>query len=834
MYRNRYQINSQEPHERRSWLPSFKRSKVLRTSASLAAASLITIGSLAGGIAPSQAALPNPDTLNEAYEKAAAALEKAANPSPTKNPLADLMPQAGGDLETSIKDLQSDLKDYFPSLTKTNPNDPNLINQNPASTTTAALNVTVAKSVLVSADPSGDPNLSVLLASTQVSGNGAATVKVPMGTESARNSNGFRAPTMLGDSIVYDDENSDATIQNFSASNGSYDGDLPIRVDVDAWLDGAPIEPQDMVNVTGNVKLNYTFSNLTAESTQISFKGPDGRLITQTKSVPIPFGGAFLITLPSTFADINAPWAQGGVSPLGTTLSGTVMMIPPIGALSQTLTINARAKEASLPSSSFQALPVTLTDQGMGRMLFDALPLAGDITNVATAATGFGAADIVKLQAIVLKYGAIAEGLSKQYLRPFIQAFENGQIDKAVALGEDQLKQLDDGAQQLGLLLPQAQKVIGLVDTAVTVATNTLENNLGNIDKALALLKTASETLDGALPTIDATFANIEKYLPQAVSTGLTVAKAADTVCEKTQSFVDYLGPTEANVVAVLRNIATLISGVWPSEAAKLNALADTIENYFKTVQDDLATCIKYSDEAIKYLTEATVYMPQILGGLQILDNAIHYAAGLVDQGVITADQFVKVTLPKLLVMLDNNNCQKTPADISKCGIKQQMTFLNQMMILAATTVNNQMVPGLDAVVKYIPTINKFVLLADKYIPIFGKKLEAMIPKAVSGAEGGLDKALVAVDKFGTYAATAQITVASYTAQLEIMNARAQSGQGLPAGPAQGANTNLGAYQYQLAGASDQGRQNAILFGSAALLLMLSVGVGTFLYGKSR
>ena len=130
--------------------------------------------------------------------------------------------------------------------------------------------------------------------------------------------------------------------------------------------------------------------------------------------------------------------------------------------------------------------------------------------------------------------------------------------------------------------------------------------------------------------------------------------------------------------------------------------------------------------------------------------------------------------------------------------------------------------------------MNKFVGLADTYVPIFGEKIEAMIPKVFGSAESALDKGDAALAKFTSAADKAEITVASYTAQLEIMNARAQSGQGLPAGPAQGANTNLGAYQYQIAGANSQADQTMIMLGIAALLIVLSAAVGTVMYSRNK
>jgi len=237
------------------------------------------------------------------------------------------------------------------------------------------------------------------------------------------------------------------------------------------------------------------------------------------------------------------------------------------------------------------------------------------------------------------------------------------------------------------------------------------------------------------------------------------------------------------------------------------------------TIAVALTLAIDNIDTIQKALTTASKDLTTLSG---YLDTASDYG------------QEFKALEPAIIKALDNNNCPKTPAGISKCGVMQQLNYLLSLMNQATNAVNTQMVPGLNGVVAYLPAVNKFVGLADTYVPIFGEKIESMIPKVFGSAEGALEKGDAALAKFTSAADKAQITVASYTAQLEIMNARAQSGQGLPAGPAQGANTNLGAYQYQIAGANAQADQTMIMLGLAAFLIVLSAAVGTVMYSRNK
>ncbi len=812
---------------KRSVATKIYRSRTVKRVGAVALSSAILVAG-AGAVTPAHADATL-DKLNATYSKVKSALESATKPGP--NPLSGLAPEPGSPLDESISQLKGDLNKFLPDgkLPSANPKDPNLINQNPGSVETNRLNVTVAKSLLVSTDPTGTPTLNVLLANTQVSGTGKTTVKVPVGTERASNSDGFTAPAMEGDSIVYNVSNSGTEQQTFGASNGSYDGKLPLKIDVQAWVNGEKIDPREMVNVSGKVRMVYTFTNDTAEKTQISFRGPDGNLIVQEKEIPIPFGGAFSITLPQQFADVNAPWAQGGVSPAGTTLTGTIMMIPPIGKVQQSITIEARADRASLPSSTFQALPITLTDQGMGKIAYAALPLAGDLTNVATAAGAFGQSDVAKLQGLVMKYGAVASGISNNYVKPIVSAFQDGAIDEAVAKGEEQVVKLDQGAQQLGLLLPTATTVITYVDDAIDYIVPAFENNTATINQLIDTVVKASKLLDQYLPQIDTIIKQIENYLEPALKTGLSVAKAAEKVCPEAKDIVDLLP------IGTFNTIMDALIFITPAGSTKeyLVKLKKEVDDLYDLAETDLGYCIEYAPMAVMALQLGLDNLDDIIAGLDKVDGALTKIAGYLDTAAEYGEEFEQLE-PKIIKALDNNNCPKTPSGIGKCGIMQQIDFLVTLMNQAEKAVSTQMVPGLDTIVSYLPAINKFVGLTDKYVPIFGEKIEAMIPRIFSGAEGALEKGDEALAKFTSGADKAQVTVGSYTAQLEVMNARAQSGQGLPAGPAQGANTNLGAYQFQIAGAPTQQSPTLIMFGLAGILILLSATLGTVMYSRNK
>lgn len=727
------------------------------------------------------------------------------------NPLSGLMPSSSG-----------------PTVDKSSL--PQIINQDPASTNKNNLNVTVGKAVLVATDPSGTPGTTVLLANTQVSGKGTATVKVPMGTVNAKNGSGFDSPTMDGEDIVYDVNNSGGnTQQTHAASNGSYKGDLPIGIEVTTTVDGKPVEPAQMVGVSGHVVLTYKFTNKTAVPTRISYRDPDKNLVTETRDVPVPFGGAFTITLPQGFSDISAPWAQGGMQPAGTTLSGTVMLFPPLSNTS-TLTIEARADDANLPGASMQALPLTLSDNSIGRLAFKYAPLANKATEMVYQGGLMGQSMLTKYQLMLMKYSALAAGLEEKYVVPTVEKFQDGTYQQQVNEATTGIQQLADGTKQLNELLPQAQKVIGLLSKYSTLGVKDLEKNRKKINQGLNAFISGANTLQNKLPEIKNVDALLNQYGPGAVNEALTVAKAAEQVCPKVQnadnqwdSFYAYM--TTHNVPLTSITYWQLLQDI-PELGPFMNDIKYLFDNYSGYVNE----CVQYAPTAVDLLGALKQVLPSILTKLDNTIVSLEKASKLGQKGVVYAQAFMAYE-PTLFKLLDNNKCKRNPTDISRCGIIQQLQFLNAMMILAKTEVNNKMVPGTATMASYIPTIDKLFAEATKYVEKYGPAAE-QVPALMQqyadklGVYGGYAGQVV------KYGAKAEVEVARTTAELEIMNARAEAGQGLPAGPAQGANTNLGVYQYQLAGASDAGRQNALLFGLAALLIVLTATFGTVLYRK--
>lgn len=759
----------------------------------------------------------------------------AVSPAQAEGPLDQIMPPGESNPVEEIKELISPTGD--PSLK------PNMLNNDPKSTTGNKLNVTVGKGVVVSSDPAGKPLLTALVANTQASGKGQRTVQVPMATKQAGSSTSFSKPQMNGESAVFDINNQNGEIQHFGSSNASFNEKLPISVHVRTWLDGQEIAPADMINVTGHVKVSYTIKNETGVDTDLTYKNADGNSVTKKVKVPVPFGASLSTTLPFGFADVNAPWAQGGMGPTGMILSGTATLLGPvpiIGGMEKTLSYEARATNASLPAVNVQAAPVVLSENNMANMALEGGPIAEQLGQIGANGIGFAETQLLKYHQLFMQYSAMADRMNRQYIKPIIRGFQDGQYEQQLNDGLDQIRQLDEGARGLNQLLPQATMVIQLLSNAVDEAVPMAKKNIKTINTVIDTYEEYMPVLVELMPEIEEIEQMLETMGPAILDKAIAGTDTLGSTCQKGEDylpsvhgFVNYLNdhPTYKGLIHDL-----LVAEGGASAGEMFDQFMDTTPQQWDTWMDDLEQCATVYVPLLKnFLTAAQKYLPDFLKYMKtfvtIMDNNIipmmkKYNPAIVD---------FRENEAKYFKMLDNNNCPKTPEGISRCGYMQQLDFLTDMMIVARDQVRDKMVPGLDvAVDEYLPLAEKYFALIAANVKKYGPEFERMLPNVIQRienafgmADGILTKGDGLIHNFGD-----QVGIA--VAAMEEMERRGEAGEGIPAGPAKGADTNLGAYQFSLAAASNQESQNFELLGLAALMAIVTLGAGTFLYRRNQ
>jgi len=708
---------------------------------------------------------------------------------------------------------------------------PNLLNSHPTGPNATGLNVTVGRAVVVSSNADGSSaGLTALVSKTQVSGDGGRVVEVPMATSNPSNSDGFRSLTVVDDSIVYDVNNSAPSVQTFNAGNGKYSEKLPVSVKVKTWLDGKEIDPGDMINVTGNIRIAYTFRNETGVKTALTFKNARGESVTEYDDIPVPFGGSFSLTLPPSFADVNAPWASGAMSPSGLVMSGSVNLlgpIPVIGGIEQTLELTARAEKATLPAATYQAVPVTLSTT-QADLAMQAGPVAEQLAQIGARGVKLADDELLKYHALFTKYVAVAEDINERYVRPILAGFKDGTYEKMLDDGLDQVVQLDSGAQQLGQLLPVATEVIGYLNTAIQTGVPIAEENLATINQIIAVYEEYLPKIEAMVPQMQATMNWIEDNLAGYLDEGLALAENAEKICGEVQSidnkidaFMEYLDTTIKPYIPTI---------VWDTVVGYLQPIINT----FTAIEGYVNNCVTYAPTVVESLKTAQEQLPTYIGYAQAALGVFKQILALAKKYNPYVEDFV-ANQAEYIKLVDNNKCPKTPEGITKCGYMQQVDFLYGLMQQATAAVNDSMVPGLDKVVNdYLPLVRQYYQLLQRKVNEYGPQAEALLPTVINYVESTFGTLEGYTGQASKYIDDAGVMIGRTVAAMEAMEARGAAGQGQPAGAnAAGADTSLAVYQFSMAPAADPGAENLKMIGLALLSALVALGLGTFLHRRN-
>ncbi len=139
----------------------------------------------------------------------------------------------------------------------------------------------------------------------------------------------------------------------------TYDGDLPLDVQVRYFLDGEPIEPADVVGESGLLEVRYTVKNVTAVPQELTFDDGRGGTVTETVQVPIPMVGSLTTVAPPNFTEVESGQANmAGDGKGGTKLSFTMTLFPPIGSDTAEFGYTANISDGVIPPAAITVLPV--------------------------------------------------------------------------------------------------------------------------------------------------------------------------------------------------------------------------------------------------------------------------------------------------------------------------------------------------------------------------------------------------------------------------------------------------------------------------------------------
>ncbi|HET6652580.1 MAG TPA: hypothetical protein VFH10_08060, partial [Nocardioides sp.] len=335
-----------------------------------------------------------------------------------------------------------------------------------------------------------------------MTGDGTVDLSNPIETDGLRNLDGFGG-------FDVEDGNQVTTVQVDGEQRlrtvSDYDGDLPLEVEVQYFLDGERVEPGDVVGSDGQLEVKYTVRNVTATQQEVTFSDGTGGEITKTVDVPIPMVGSLTTTTPSNFTDVQSDQANiAGDGKGGTKLSFTMTLFPPIGSDTAEFGYTANISDGVVPRADISALPVNPMESPTFKTAANSYQ--GGSETGATLADG---ATQIDSNLLKLRDGAgdLLAGLIQ--LRDGSSELEAGLSGEAapgsreLADGAGQLddgaRRLDDGAGRLSDGASELNSGLGLINSgARRLADGTGEAFTGSRD-----LAAGAKRLHGGLKELD-------------------------------------------------------------------------------------------------------------------------------------------------------------------------------------------------------------------------------------------------------------------------------------------------------------------------------------------
>jgi putative membrane protein len=205
-------------------------------------------------------------------------------------------------------------------------------------------------------DATGAVQSSKVYEQLAMTGNGSVDLANPIETDGLRNLDTFGGFTVEdGNQIAKMTVDGEKHLRSVS----TYDGDLPLEVKVQYFLDGSPVEPGDVVGADGKLEVLYTVKNVTGAPQKVTFDDGKGGTVTKTVEVPIPMVGSLTTTAPESFTDVASKQANmAGDGKGGTKLSFTMTLFPPLGSDTAEFGYTATITDGIVPRADISALPV--------------------------------------------------------------------------------------------------------------------------------------------------------------------------------------------------------------------------------------------------------------------------------------------------------------------------------------------------------------------------------------------------------------------------------------------------------------------------------------------
>jgi len=700
------------------------------------------------------------------------------------------------------------------------------------------LNVSVGKSLTVNTDASGQIQSNAFYVSTNVSGEGTGTVNVPVGPNKARDVTSFVPLQVDNDAIVYDVNNQSPQVQNLVASMGQYSGDMPITMSTQIKENGNVIDPNSAKTLSGNIEIEWTFTNHTTSREQISYRGPGGATVTEAADISVPFGVGLTGSFGSGWANVAAPWASTGFA-VGQVVAGAVQL----KESSVVAKLTGTADNAQLPQMKIKARPKDSTNATSALYSKGAKIGAG----VDDLLSGKGVPLLVKLQAGLGTASTQLSAILADKVNPALDmaakiSIDPNVADAKVASGVEQLEQASD---YLFMLNGLTETATGTVASKVAKATGPASQEA--VAKLIPLLGQADFALNQGIATIS----DLVDELNVTVIPGLNdKLKAPDNlICPSPVKGCTGADIVEQMVVALLPTTCTsgdatrsYLGTNWTAINTALDAAILKVKNpanlqQLKTLLLNQKNDNSWNVNACKSAAQGIVGVtPTLIGDLSEISADLEGLLPLlqdVDQGLQLAQKSMRKLLaqmPTINYALDHDCSPAVLSNISNCGLVQGMAIAAAADEASAKAVR----AGVDRIVKELQLplrriyaiandVGRAALPLEKAID----ELPGVIDELANGPFGSLtDEAINLADLASKLTTSASKTVAINNA----IDKKFHSGVAFPYGTATGADATTSAtYAFTVGAPGSPPASPWIVASFAGLLVLLMMGLTVWL-----
>ncbi len=211
------------------------------------------------------------------------------------------------------------------------------------------------ETVVSSLDPTGLPIESDIISRLASNGGELRTVLDPTSTANIEYLNQRGQPTVTADGIEVEVGGPEPKV---ILTKALVSKPLPLAMHAEYSLDGQIVDPLDVVGADGTVRIRYTVTNTDVKRQKVTYSDAKGRTYTKRLPVFAPLVGTLTTTVPQSWEiskNRNATVTTDGEG--NSILSWDLVLYPPLGDFSQTLSFTATADEGSVPQTVLTAAP---------------------------------------------------------------------------------------------------------------------------------------------------------------------------------------------------------------------------------------------------------------------------------------------------------------------------------------------------------------------------------------------------------------------------------------------------------------------------------------------